>query len=80
MRIVYHFKPNTMCDFCEKKEVDMGFIKKKEHKNDSLFGSVSVVIKKDQLVIDYNAYSCDSDLYEEVKINFCPMCGRDLRE
>lgn len=69
-----------MCDFCEKKKVDIGFIKKKEHKNDSFFDSVSVVIKNDQLIIDYNAYSSDSDLYEEVKINFCPMCGRDLRE
>ena len=30
------------------------------------------------LVIEYNAYSCDSSFVESVEIKFCPMCGREL--
>ena len=32
------------------------------------------------MYLDYNAYSLDSSFEEIVKINFCPMCGRELKE
>ena len=32
------------------------------------------------LHIDYTAYSLDSSFYDEIKINYCPFCGRKLDE
>lgn len=40
--------------------------------------AMDLSIENDKLVIDYSAYSCDSDVYEEIHINFCPICGKAL--
>jgi len=55
-----------MCDICEK-EKDIAEI-------------VWMVIRGDMLVIEYCAYSADSDFEENIKINYCPFCGRNLRQ
>ncbi len=52
-----------MCNLCEK---DIGF------------EDFSLYVEDDELVADYNAYSCDSSFNERVKINYCPMCGEKL--
>lgn len=78
------------CKFCkgEKKKVwkQIGFTRKGGEK----YGYVEIVehpsfgetcdlrICGDKLCIDYNAYSTDSSFNDEIKINFCPMCGRKL--
>ena len=40
----------------------------------------SLTITGKTLNVDYNEYSCDSSFYDEIAINFCPMCGRKLNE
>lgn len=32
------------------------------------------------LYLYYSAYSGDSDIDTNIKINYCPMCGRNLKE
>lgn len=45
------------------------------------FGNTcSLTITGTTLNVDYNAYSADSSFYDEIAINFCPMCGRKLNE
>ena len=45
------------------------------------FGNTcSLTITGTTLNVDYNAYSTDSSFYDEIAINFCPMCGRKLNE
>jgi hypothetical protein len=69
-----------MCDFCNKeksKEWDY-FNKGKEFKNDSIAYSCEAIIKGNKLILDYDAYSCDSSFSEEIDIKFCPMCGVSL--
>lgn len=57
-----------MCDFCEKL---------KPIKTDKSI--IDAQIKKNKIIIDYTAYSCDSDFYNEgIKINYCPFCGKKL--
>lgn len=51
----------------------------KEIVNHMDFGkSCSLKIIGETLSIYYNAYSCDSSFYDEIKIKFCPFCGRRL--
>jgi hypothetical protein len=52
-----------MCDFCE-------------HKEDLGFDWVGAKIRGSALELDYSAYSVDSSFEDELKINYCPMCGR----
>lgn len=69
-----------MCDFCSKvkpKNWD-NWVDKREFKNDSIANEFDAVIKGNKLIVDYDAYSCDSSFYEEIEIKFCPMCGRSL--
>jgi len=39
---------------------------------------IEIKVIGDKLNLDYSAYSCDSSFEEAVKINFCPMCGKEL--
>jgi hypothetical protein len=68
-----------MCDFCNKPKQKSSLIKPPEHKNDSLADNFDAVIKGNVLHFEYDAYSTDSSFSEEVKINFCPMCGKALK-
>jgi hypothetical protein len=52
-----------MCDSCKK---DIGM------------DDFSLTIEGNELIADYDAYSCDSSFNEKVTINFCPMCGKKL--
>ena len=73
-----------MCDFCSKIKPEnypkpckaLPYVP--EFKNDSIADSLDAIIKGDILDLSYSAYSCDSSFYEEIKINFCPMCGKKL--
>lgn len=56
-----------MCKVCEKQE-PIGT-------DDDLI----IKIKGDKLSLAYSGYSCDSDFYRLVKINYCPSCGTALR-
>lgn len=69
-----------MCDFCSRKmPKDWGRItSEKAFENESLASSLDAIIKDGILILDYDAYSCDSSFNEEIKINFCPMCGKKL--
>ena len=67
-----------MCNYCGKKGKTSGLLKKPDNRNDSLFENAFCFILGSVLVIEYNAYSCDSSFVESVEIKFCPMCGREL--
>ncbi|ANY29302.1 hypothetical protein [Bacillus phage PK16] len=41
---------------------------------------IDIRVVGNKLNLDYAAYSCDSSFEEDVKINFCPMCGQKLVE
>jgi len=61
------------CKYCETKE--LGYGKSLDFENPD------VCINYDNtLAIDYDAYSTDSSFREYAKINYCPMCGRNLKE
>ena len=65
-----------MCDYCSR-------IKDKnsltdDGENYSMSEEIDMIIKGQRLVLSYDAYSVDSSFGESIKINFCPMCGRDL--
>jgi hypothetical protein len=74
------FKEGNMCDFCSKikpKDWDR-WVDKRVFKNDSIATQFDAIITGDKLIVNYDAYSCDSSFYEEIKIKFCPMCGCQL--
>lgn len=59
-----------MCKICEN--------------NEELNTSIRVLklkIHGNHLGIYYDAYSCDSDIYEDnlLDINYCPICGKRLK-
>jgi len=63
-----------MCKFCDNKDK-----KGKSIPNEELgLEYVNVIINGNQLMIGYDAYSCDSSFSIDMTINFCPMCGRNL--
>lgn len=72
------------CDFCSKIKPDdypvpcRAFPNVPEFTNDSLSNNLDMIIKKNILNLSYNAYSVDSSFYEDIEINFCPMCGKKL--
>lgn len=71
-----------MCNFCNKdkpKDWDNSIVRR-EFKNDSLSKEFEAIIIKDTLEFNYNAYSVDSSFNDEIKINFCPMCGSILNK
>lgn len=69
-----------MCDFCSKPKPKKDTrIDPPEHQNNSISDEISAIIKGSKLVLDYDAYSCDSSFYEEIDILFCPMCGKALK-
>lgn len=37
-------------------------------------------MRNGKLIMSYDAYSIDSSFYEEVKINYCPICGESLKD
>lgn len=63
-----------MCKYCDNKDK-----KGKSIPNEELnLEYVNATINGNQLLIGYDAYSCDSSFSIDTTINFCPMCGRDL--
>lgn len=57
-----------MCKFCEQKQ---------KITTDKCL--IDVHIEKNKIMIDYSAYSCDSDFYDEgIEIIYCPFCGKKL--
>jgi len=68
-----------MCEFCDNKDK-----KGKSIPNECLSfdcgTSLCVSINGNQLMISYDAYSCDSSFDTDTTINFCPMCGRNLNK
>lgn len=87
---IEHIGKQVHCKFCEgeKKKVwkQIGFTKKGGQKygyaeiveHSSFSETCDLRIYGDKLCIDYNAYSTDSSFNDEIKINFCPICGRKL--
>ncbi|MFV0587528.1 hypothetical protein [Bacteroides reticulotermitis] len=79
-----------MCKWCEKQEVTkyevIGTSKRGNYKwgNNKSLRSIpfcsdpDMKIEGNNLIIDYNAYSCDSSFHESIEINYCPFCGRKL--
>lgn len=71
-----------MCKYCEKISCNKydGFLAFEDIKNTGKHGEewmcMDVAYKDDEYYI--NSYQTEFDIY--VKINFCPMCGRDLRK
>lgn len=63
-------KLQIMCKFCENNE---------EIK--TIYQTLYLKINGNHLGIYYNAYSCDSDIYEDnlLDINYCPICGKKLK-
>lgn len=68
-----------MCDFCQKKKTKNWEDSNKEFENDSLANEFDAIIEGNILKCNYDAYSCDSSFYEKIIINFCPICGRNLK-
>ena len=59
-----------MCKYCETD----GY-----HNTDLIEAEwIGIRVIGDKLNLDYVAYSGDSSFEEAVKINFCPMCGKEL--
>ena len=59
-----------MCKYCEAVEL---------HNAEPIEAKwIDIKVIGDKLNLDYQAYSCDSSFEEAVKINFCPMCGKEL--
>lgn len=54
-----------MCIHCEEEK---GF--------DSDF--ITMWIEQGSIYVNYSAYSNDSSFEEQIKINYCPMCGKKL--
>lgn len=48
--------------------------------HDIKIGQVKTRLEGNLLIIDYDAYSCDSSFTSKVRINYCPMCGEKLAE
>lgn len=79
-----------MCKWCEKEEITkyevIGRSRKGKQKwgdkkyfvSNAFMSCPNMRIEDSKLIVDYDAYSCDSSFYEEVKINYCPFCGRKL--
>ena len=71
-----------MCEYCEKISCDNydDFLMFKDienkGKNGETWHRMAIAYKDDEYYI--NSYQTETDIY--VKINFCPMCGRDLRK
>ena len=66
----YNNPPPPPCTFCNKKNEEMIF---------PTMGGLTAEIRGNELVINYSAYSGDSDIDNaKVKINYCPQCGRKL--
>lgn len=55
-----------MCPYCKGKCIDSEYI------------DIRIDSNNKTMTIDYDAYSCDSSFNIDVKINYCPMCGRKL--
>ena len=66
-----------MCEFCESK------VKYENHYGSfriSDFGKSKVIsCEIDKCPPYVNCCSKDKKVFMEIKINFCPMCGRELR-
>jgi hypothetical protein len=71
-----------MCEFCDNQEQklipeeDLGFIKEMLADGNETSAYCSVYLENDELYFDS---SCNEYPHSKVKINFCPICGRDLR-
>lgn len=61
-----------MCEHCEDLSYDADLFRKK-----TKVGSIAAsIINRHIVVVSFVGEICDSAIK---KINFCPMCGRDLR-
>ncbi|AGY46731.1 hypothetical protein BigBertha_223 [Bacillus phage BigBertha] len=61
-----------MCKYCEITEL---------HNAEPIEAEwIEIKVIGNTLNLDYSAYSCDSSFEEAVKINFCPICGKELVE
>lgn len=78
-----------MCRFCEIIGEEFGFGFGDDFEDDRPEGSIAFCIRKDSLgnfdihaeavtVDDIGQETCEYD--GNAKINYCPICGRDLRE
>ncbi len=77
-----------MCDYCNKIKPENhkdtitdadGYIMDNKFHNDLLeCGWVDVQIIGKTLDLKYDAFSVDSSFDTEIKIKYCPMCGRRL--
>lgn len=60
---------------CQTGELFDGF---KEQHGDEFFPLLYLKIEGTDLLLDYDAYSCDSSFNLKASIRFCPFCGRKL--
>lgn len=64
-----------MCDYCDLESLAIEFYD--NISNDEILEMK--INKKAELTIEYDAYSNDSSFSVYRNINFCPMCGRNLK-
>ncbi|QFP93474.1 UNVERIFIED_ORG: hypothetical protein Xoosp15_209 [Xanthomonas phage Xoo-sp15] len=61
-----------MCKYCETDGI---------HRTERIESDwLELRVEGNKLNMYYQAYSGDSSFEEDVKINFCPMCGQELTE
>lgn len=67
-----------MCKYCITYEDIYNDYKYSNKKEDSMYG-ISVHIENNIMMIDASGDTYESSYVEaEIKINYCPMCGRKL--
>lgn len=64
-----------MCEYCGLESLAIEFYE--YFSNDKTLEMK--INKKSELTIEYDAYSNDSSFSVYRNINFCPMCGRNLK-
>jgi hypothetical protein len=62
-----------MCKFCE-------ILKGKKETEELDMPCVTANIIGNVIDMDYSAYSVDSSFHEQWEINYCPMCGKELKK
>lgn len=67
-----------MCKYCEGKGIELDVVARQT--GDANYPNVSINVRGElQIITDSREYAEAYDLWV-VRINYCPMCGRELAE